>query len=118
MALGSRYMVVAVVWGLVDLGTTLAALSGSSQSGGREELLQQQLWDVFSLNSNNTNKNMRTADRTRVMLSRLRGEPEGNSRTVDPPITEILLQHPVATSYRLYKGIISYVSTLSTSSYL
>jgi hypothetical protein len=81
VALGSRYMVVAVVWGMVDTGTTLAALSGSSQSGGREELLQQQLWDIFSLTSNNTNKNMRTAEdtRTRVMLSRLRGGPEGKA---------------------------------------
>ena len=79
VALGSRYMVVAVGWGMVDTGTTLAVLSGSSQSGGREELLQQQLRDILSLTSSSTNRNMSTAEdtRTRVMLSRFRGGPEG-----------------------------------------
>jgi len=79
VALASRYIVVVVGGGMVEIGPTLTALSGSSQSGGREEFIRQQLRDILSLNSKITNRNMSTAEdtRTKVMLSRLRGGPEG-----------------------------------------
>ena len=52
---------------------------GSSQCGGRDVLLQQQLWDILSLTSSSTNRKISTAEdtRTRVQLSRFRGGPEG-----------------------------------------
>ena len=78
VALGSRYMIVVVGGGMVETVSSLPALSGSSQSGVREEVVQQ-VRDILSLTSSNTNKNMRTADdtRTRVILSKLRGGPDG-----------------------------------------
>ena len=87
VALGSRYMEAVVGCGMVDTGTTLAVLSGSSQSGGREELPQQQVWVVLSLTSSTTNRKRRRAEetKTRVMLRRLRGGPEGNEAELGKP---------------------------------
>ena len=79
VALGSRYMVVVVWGGTVETVSNLPALSGSSQSGGVRVEVIQQVRDIFSLTSNKTNRNMRTADdtRTRVILSKFSGGPEG-----------------------------------------
>lgn len=77
--LGSRYKEAVVVCGMVATGTTRAVLSGSSQSGGSDEPLQQQVRVTFNLTSSTTKRNIRRAEETntRVMLRRLRGGPEG-----------------------------------------